>query len=1537
MADDLVSLVQTAATAASELQQLIESSRKKFDLPPYVNPDEYEVWKQEKVNNTSEQKVLRDKYLNLERTHIGRERYLERLSTYSAPFIASTTPVSPDQCAMHGWIDTKECHTISGTKVFQLSCQQCSTVLDVPDLTGINPDFASVKRIYSSYPKLLNNSHSEVCFWRTASCHVSVCAFPLVTTSDAFDLLEKQGTLLKQWDMELPLVKTDYDQSKMRMLQRIIKSIEEIDVFAFPQHQVTLMQQTAYLLPMFGWHFMNEQNSRLLKCACCFRHVLIPNYLQINDLPPSYVTNFDNKSFSLSHIQSSRQECIKGAFDPVNEHRPYCPWRNRDTARINIKDSFFVPPKQPLNGCEWILEIICKEWFRLTTEDEKHPRHDEFRRAAERHLTTSIAQNHWMTEDLTKYALSKSRLKRGLLETDDRLYAQEGSVNKKEKLQHEVSVEEEPAPQPTKSELAHPEDIENNDKISSEKSSQPQQNQSALPISESTSQVPQHIALDPETTSAETSIDRSLGTTTEETDMEIVEDTITDQVTSNQLDDKEDDLAISPSTPAASNQVLESEKEAVQHIQDNDVDEQVDLVVQLDKTVTATTEAYEIKIDNLVPAVSSTLGIDDSSKTVTIADDLTVIPNSDNVVATNTNFDDHDKYVITDLNESTTNLDDELNQTENEESLQQEDFGLTPNGDGVSTNGNWSLVDTDNAATSLEDDTKTDDEILASAETVEGESRDIQQNQFEEQEQQNSQEESTTTTMHQQQSQNLDDIRQDQTGDLDMVTSDGNEGNVDVPTNDADLLYDQHEETELTEMDTTDTVHQHLPDDTAAHDELDHEQELQHSTETPTSHPDDTAIETLDSMEIHQNEYERNKAEEGDVSDADLDEFDHMAPLDNEETTTVTMDENQTSELENGPETDIQSNNTSTPLDTKENNPATPQELDNDHIMTPVDLDSEHVATPLDMIDDNASYNTNNGGTASQDITDKTDHPPGHFPIAQGLYHDEVDEDALITQDMEDSSSSIPLRQTDDDIGANSADLSGQLQSNVEGDNGEENKLQMDLDIINNNNITNDNITSPPPQDGRIGMPEPSDLNDNSTDASTGLVSTPIILEQEHTGVEEGQVEELDEHQATGENRDDLQFSDDKKDLDSKPSCVDPENTYENDMAIDEQLQKGIDTDKSQEVLAQEPAAPMTAEDDTNILQEYTTEIDGDDKDIGDQLEHNDNSNNDGDGVDDENDDDGNDGSLEQKDLDDSTVLNHDDGMEEHEEHGAPDLNDTTGENGDGDDSLDQQVTESANDTLTAGNDLIEGNSDDLDTHKLNNAGQLTTEHTFSVGSETAATENPALTTPVTELPLSPTLSAQQEGPDDLDHEISIAPVADDDDIYNDTRRNDRAVEQPDSHLVDDTTATSETTKENTTAIDLTSQVPNEQENITQNNTEDTTPTSPPLTESLEASANTTILHQQVESNNEDEGQIQVEDDEALVMDGYDMEETPDDDDGNTTIDHLPITPVQQQPVTNDYDMLDQHDEEDQLMQYEDEDNNKDDESMIEQDDLMEE
>ncbi|CAO3610985.1 unnamed protein product [Cunninghamella echinulata] len=371
-------LPKSSAEIANEFKLLEATSRKLFDLPPY----------QTKTR---------------EETYTGRLKYLERLATYSASFISSTTPVDPSQCAIHGWYDTNKRYTFSGSEVFRLICKECNGHLDIPNLTGVSSNFESVKKIYTLYPTFLYSNHNESCFWRNNSCHVSVCAFPLVTTSDAFDLLETQGKLFQKWGSDLPLINNPYDQSKNKIIERIIKSIENIDVFDFPQQKLTEIQKTAYLLPIFGWNFLEEQNRQLLKCSSCFRHIWLPNYLLIKDR----IENDNNNNNEENTSYHTRAERIKELLHPIEEHRYYCPWRNADKARTSLKDSFYVPAKQPLTGCEWMMEMLFKEWFKLTTEDDKHPKRNEFRRKIEKYISTTVENNQWMTQDLSTHTFSR--------------------------------------------------------------------------------------------------------------------------------------------------------------------------------------------------------------------------------------------------------------------------------------------------------------------------------------------------------------------------------------------------------------------------------------------------------------------------------------------------------------------------------------------------------------------------------------------------------------------------------------------------------------------------------------------------------------------------------------------------------------------------------------------------------------------------------------------------------------------------------------------------------------------------------------------------------------------------------------------------------------------------------------------------------------------------------------------------------------------------------------------------------------------------
>ncbi|SAM05954.1 hypothetical protein [Absidia glauca] len=1550
MADDLASLVTSGATAAGELHELIELSRKQFDLPPYVNPDEYEAWKQEKVNNTTQQRLLRDQTLELERTYIGRERYLERLSTYSTTFITNITPVSPDQCAMHGWIDTKERLVVAGAKVFRLSCEHCSYTLDVPDLTGFNPNFTSVKRIYSVYPSLLNKGHSEVCFWNTASCHVSVCAFPLVTTSDAMALLETQGSLFKQCGTGLPLVQTDLDRPKIRMLHRVIKSIEGVDVFAFPQPQVTTTQEIAYLLPMFGWHLMNECNGPLLKCTSCFRHVLIPNYHQISDLSPSYGT--DGTSFdhatppipSLTH--SPRQECIKGAFDLINEHRPYCPWRNRDTARIHIKDSFFVPPKQPLNGCEWMLEIICKEWFQLTAEDEKHPRHDELRRAAERHITTSLVKNRWMTEDLTKYALSKSRLKHSISETGGGPYSDEQSLNKRQKLQHEISVEgiDEQSQQLDQQNVTTPEnklvgvqsadttDLQlvttstNPEPLSPaqkpdhlehvEDEGKPPSDEQPPPVTESPVQKSQHASPEPTAERSDLFMQPDTATPMEEITMDAVQAGTTDQVALNKPETKEEE-GLDGGVPA---------------VNDRGLDE---LALQLDDETTASGK-QDSAVDEIPPSAADIAASDDTlSKDTTTAPTYTndaIITSSNNEdMATDTKSDKDNTGVIMDLKDSATELDDELDKAEAEELLQhdyKEDFGLTPIGDGVSTPGSWGLVETDNGVAALDEDTKSEGDIVESTETREGENTDGEQKQPELDGSQIQQQQ------QQQQPEELYDL-QEETEELAPATNDDYDVNMDMSTtNDTDLLYDEHPEptSPPTEIDskildqdaTPDTAQddasnmttQEPSNDTTNEDDLGHEKEVEQVPETTT--PDTVQIEIVEPMDLDQDE----EQEAEDTTELDLHEYNPVVSLDAPESVGAATDNHQPLEPTEVDESELQLDNVGTPQDLKEYSISTSQELDTDHVMTPVDLHSDHVMLPQDTTEDNATHVVNNGETASLDTTGQSDQPLNqdaekeHAITDQDEDQHENEENMVLPQQTSDESSLTTLQKMDDDIGTV---VSGHAQLDLENSEGDDNGTKGDErtpdkeeleDVIPPQDDTHTTIESTELDNGAVV------LESNEADTSNGLTPTPVIPEQEHGDIEEDVAETpaVDEYPVEMGDDNDLQINDAIELSDSKPSVIVSEKAVENEEIKDEQLEQGIDgAQESPDTLAQESAAlipiEVTEEEDTYTTHVDLTETDGlkdEDNQDGDYLgqpdqdleteeapttpsvNQHDNEHN--------SDFDDNDDLSDSKDLGDDELLDHNDGVEDAEmnddlqnEHDSTTL-DGPDHDDNGDDSLDQYSTELTHTVIATGDQSTDG----MDT-PTNEVDQVTTDQPSSFEDITTATDATA-----TETVTSPAPSSSQQDDIDLDNEVSLTPTA-------------------------------------ATPITTTPTLPtlHEGDDIAQDNSEMTRPASPA---SSHASADVSTVSNPtpelpVGSNDNYGGQKQQDHDSLVIGDeAEDDEEENMEDDGNTMMtdsltqpSSLNMEQQHEQPTdTDDHDMLDQHDE-DQLKQYEEDNGGNDD------------
>ncbi|KAI8074469.1 hypothetical protein BC940DRAFT_288317 [Gongronella butleri] len=386
-------------SSLASLHELIDQSRRQFNLPPYISPLEYDAWKQQKVDNAKQQQELLEQAKQQESEFSGRERYVERLSTFSALFINSDTPVSAEQAAKQGWQDSHEQSHFGVSHAFRLVCMTCSRTLQVPNLTGFS-SLATAKKMYDQYPLFLQKSHDQECFWSHNTCQDTVTSLPLTTTSDLLDRLEIQAKEYGAWTTALPVIKHPFDASKLRMVDRVIKLIEQVDVFQFPQPQIDNAKRTAYLLSMFGWSPAKDQPA-LIKCDSCFRHAMVDNYFRLDD-PLD-----DEMQLQVGHPR--RPACIRDAFDMVLEHRDYCPWRNKEKAHIYLKDPHFAAPKQPLAGYEWAMEIVCKQWSQLTSADAKDPRQEQCRYDNARYLQVTMDKFNWMTQDLTTYANARTK------------------------------------------------------------------------------------------------------------------------------------------------------------------------------------------------------------------------------------------------------------------------------------------------------------------------------------------------------------------------------------------------------------------------------------------------------------------------------------------------------------------------------------------------------------------------------------------------------------------------------------------------------------------------------------------------------------------------------------------------------------------------------------------------------------------------------------------------------------------------------------------------------------------------------------------------------------------------------------------------------------------------------------------------------------------------------------------------------------------------------------------------------------------------
>ncbi|CAO3595869.1 unnamed protein product [Absidia cylindrospora] len=300
------------------------------------------------------------------------------------------------------------------------------------------------------------------------------------------------------------------------------------------------------------------------------------------------------------------------------------------------------------------------------------------------------------------------------------------------------------------------------------------------------------------------------------------------------------------------------------------------------------------------------------------------------------------------------------------------------------------------------------------------------------------------------------DTRQDENDDLlSTAYSGGDEGNMDVTNNDLDLYGHQTEGTPTIEMEIDDTKerkHDIQNDSATASTTIDEQQSAdiaEHDLVTEEKAPAyivETTPETMDRMDLDQ---EENGQQAKTTMELELDELDTVISPDAENPDMTSINDNQSPQLAKGTESDVQMDHIATPQDIIDTNITTPQDIDDDKMYISPVAPTDDIVVHKDVEDDDE--------TLSQGIEDE-DTMPQEMNKEEHTTLKNVDTDGAALQDME-STDMSPQAATELDV-ATPLDMIDHGTTTEVADDGKDSTQDKPGDEPTTHTMDDDDVTS---------------------------------------------------------------------------------------------------------------------------------------------------------------------------------------------------------------------------------------------------------------------------------------------------------------------------------------------------------------------------------------------------------------------------------------------------------------------------------------------
>lgn len=264
-----------------------------------------------------------------------RDQFYSRVETYSPlTWFAKPLDLSPLMCARYGWenIDTDMLRCVS--------CRAC--------LSGQLPKAVDTLVYKESYYKLKTNlvaSHEKLCTWSSNPSPESFMLVPYHNKEELNKAVHKSLQSLIQAQSSLPTV-THTSFVEQLENEEVLTTMSEC---IQPQLEVagTSLNQNICLLAITGWSYSSE-HINILHCNYCRRRIGLWNYTHAIETKGTD-SNQNSKEMNQNgtenvHIDEEckeprrkRVKLEKQNFDPIAEHRYWCPWLQTESPSLHSK------------------------------------------------------------------------------------------------------------------------------------------------------------------------------------------------------------------------------------------------------------------------------------------------------------------------------------------------------------------------------------------------------------------------------------------------------------------------------------------------------------------------------------------------------------------------------------------------------------------------------------------------------------------------------------------------------------------------------------------------------------------------------------------------------------------------------------------------------------------------------------------------------------------------------------------------------------------------------------------------------------------------------------------------------------------------------------------------------------------------------------------------------------------------------------------------------------------------------------------------